>query len=140
MEYLIRVLHGLGAIAAGFYLLLPFLTGKLASLSGESLIGYSRVLFSFNRIGQYLLIAQFITGGYLISKAEYSWTWIILVLVLFLIVGALPGIMSKSLKHILNNADDTTVQKSISKVGTFSIVIAIVLLVLIYLMYYPMYR
>ncbi len=140
MDYFIRALHGLGAIAVGFYLILPFLTGKLSILSGDALQGYTRVLFSLNRLGQYFLIIQFITGGYLISKAEYTWAWIILVLVLFIIVGALPGIMGKSLKRVLNPSEGSSAAQSVSKIKTFSIVIAIVLLGLIYLMYYPMYR
>ena len=141
MDYLIRVLHGFGAIAVGFYLLLPFITGKLASLKGDSLRGFTKVMFSLNRIGQYILIFQFISGGYLISQAQYTWTWIIVVLAVFLIVGALPGVMGSSFKRILKqDSNETVIQQSISRVSTLSILISICLLILIFMMYYPAFR
>lgn len=75
-------LHVLSAILMGAYLVMPFLSGKLASLSGSAQYGFLNVLSGFNRAGQFALILAFLTGGYMVGKGSYSVLWMVLAVVL----------------------------------------------------------
>jgi nitrogen fixation/metabolism regulation signal transduction histidine kinase len=134
-------LHVLGAIAAGFYLLLPFLLMSVDKLSAAAQGGYVQGMVLANRIGQYILIVQLLTGGYLISKQEYAVWWIVAIIVLFLVVSALAGIMSKPMKRLVaDTKEGKSATQYLGKIKTFSTIISVVLLVLIYLMSFPAYR
>lgn len=140
MEW-IRFLHVLGAIAAGYYMLLPFFAGRLASYSSTVQVGFLRGLFLFNRVGQYILIAQFITGGYLISKKPYHVVWIVLVIVIFIIVGALAGMMARPMKRMRADLESGRKEGNhLQKIKVYSWLIAIGVLVLIIMMVFPVYR
>lgn len=93
-------LHLLGAIGMGFYIVLPFIIGKASKLAGTGQAGLSEGLVSANRIAQYFLIVQLLTGGYIMSQGEYSVAWMIVITLLFLGIAAIGGIMSKPLKQI----------------------------------------
>lgn len=115
----IVLIHVVGAIVAGFYLVLPFLIrddkGVLATV------------FQLNRIGQFSLIAQFLTGGYLLSAQEgvhYSFEWMGLVGVVFLAIGALTGIMAGPLRR-----------GEAGKAKTLATINAILYLAIIFLMF-----
>lgn len=111
-------LHLLGAIAVGFYLLMPFLTGNTENYPA---------LRTMNRVGQYLLIVQFLTGGYLIAKFDsLSVAWMVVSIVLWLAIIALSGIMGKKMK-----------ESKVSSVRTLSTIVSIILIVITLLMYKP---
>ncbi len=138
MIQFIVFLHVLGAIGTGFYLLLPFLSLRLGALSGSAQEGLVGGLFTANRIGQYLLVVQFLTGGYLISQGEYSPAWMIVVIVLFVAAAALAGIMSKPMKVLMANvkAGKSSAAEA-TKIKNFSFIIAVLMVVIIVLMNYP---
>lgn len=134
-------LHILGAIVAGFYILMPLFVSKVNRLTPALREGYLRNLIQWSRIGQYVLIAQFITGGYLISQKPYSVLWIVLVIVIFLIVGGLAGMMGRPLRKYrdaLMNQDGKL--EFPSKITLYSVLITIGFIALVVLMYSPMYR
>ncbi|HEY0827099.1 MAG TPA: hypothetical protein VGE40_03315 [Bacilli bacterium] len=138
MIQFIVFLHVLGAIGTGFYLLLPFLFLRLGALSSSAQDGLVSGLFTANRIGQYLLVVQFLTGGYLISQGEYSVAWMVVVIVLFVGAAALAGIMSKPMKALMANAKAGKASAAeAAKIKNFSFIIAILLVVIIVLMNYP---
>ena len=134
-------LHVIGAVGMGFYMILPFLIGRASRLAGAGQGGLSEGLTSGNRIAQYFLILQFLTGGYLISQAKYSILWMVLVLVLFLAIAAVGGIMSKPLKQISASIQaGQSASASIRKAQIMSFIMLAMYVIIIYLMKYPMFR
>ncbi|MNC63997.1 hypothetical protein D3C75_1141630 [compost metagenome] len=122
----------------GFYLLLPFLVGRLAGPAAQSQAGYAALLGSANRIGMYLLALQLLTGGYLLQTADYSVLWMVLIVLAFLAVAAFTGMMVKPLKRYKE-----TVQQGQSgsaeygKIRLFSTLAGACFLIIIFLMKFP---
>lgn len=131
MQFII-FLHVFSAVGLGYFLLFPFLTSRLAS-SNENRAGLASGLAFFNRIGQYVLIVAFLTGGYLVSKYDYSVPWMIAAVVLVLVMFAMTGMMSKPLKAIVGGDRNATA----SKIQMFGAINAIALLLIIIIMVYP---
>lgn len=138
MANFILFLHVLGAVSVGFYLLLPFVASKLASLNPQAQVGFAKSLFGMNRVGQWLLVVQFLTGGYLISKSGVSVPWMIVTIVLFVALGAMVGMLGGPLKRIIAHGGEgkTASAKDASKLSMFSGIAALLLVVLVILMYY----
>jgi hypothetical protein len=138
MERFVLFLHVLGSLSVGFYLLLPFVATKLAGLNPQAQVGYAKGIYGLNRIGQWLLIVQFLTGGYLISKYDLTVTWMIVVIVLFVALGAMSGMLAGPLKRIIEHGGEgkAAARKDASKLNTFSGAAALLVLVLLILMYY----
>jgi hypothetical protein len=135
-------LHVVGAVGMGIYAILPFLAAKFSKLSGTAQEGLASGLVTAARIGQYSLILQLLTGGYLMSQsdAKYAVGWMITVLVLFLAIGALSGIVQAPIKRIVTaakNGQDTSM--SIARVRSLSLIILILFLVILWLMLNPWY-
>jgi len=141
MEKIMVLLHVIGAAGMGFYLVLPVLVGRASKLAGAGQAGLSDGLVSANRIAQYFLVLQLLTGGYLVSQVKYSVAWMIIVCVLFLAIAALGGIVTKPLKRIaIEIQNGHSASSHIAKARVMSIIILLVYLVILYLMKYPMYR
>lgn len=138
MVEFVLFLHVLGSLAVGFYLLLPFVAMRLSGLDPHAQVGFAKGIFGLNRIGQWLLIVQFLTGGYLISKAGVSVPWMIVVIVLFVALGAMSGMIAGPLKRIIASGGEgkAAAAKDASKLSTFSGIASLLVLVLLILMYY----
>ncbi|MCI3925125.1 hypothetical protein MO973_33440 [Paenibacillus sp. TRM 82003] len=138
MDRFILFLHVLGSLAVGFYLLLPFVAMKLSGMNPQAQVGYAKGIYGLNRMGQWLLIVQFLTGGYLISKYDLTVTWMIVVIVLFVALGAMSGMIGAPLKRIIQHGGEgkAAAAKDASKLSSFSGVAALLVLVLLILMYY----
>jgi hypothetical protein len=137
----VTFLHTIGAVGMGLYLLLPFLVGRVTQLTGEGQAGLADGLVFANRIAQYCLILQLLTGGYMMSNADYTVLWMVLITVLFLAIAALGGIAAKPLKRIAAAIQSgQSASAHIARVRMFSIIILILYLAIIYLMQYPDYR
>ncbi|WP_054957056.1 hypothetical protein [Paenibacillus dakarensis] len=131
------LLHMIGTAALGFYLILPFIVGGIQKLSLGAQEGGINAIRVANRFAQYGLVVQLITGGYMMSKGEYSVAWMIIITVLLLAMFAIGGIMGKPLKGALAGIrEKREVAAETAKLRTFSIILAILLLVMIYLMVY----
>jgi uncharacterized membrane protein len=140
MYKIMLFLHVLGAIGMGIYAILPVLAGKFSKLSGTAQEGLASGLVTAGRIGQYSLVIQLLTGGYLMSQSDngYATSWMIVVLVLFLALAALTGIVQARLKRIAAAAKDAQdASSSIGTVRTLSLVILILFLVMVWLMLNP---
>lgn len=142
MDLTFRLIHVLGAIAVGYYIIMPFLLSRIDKIPANQQSGYVKVLHTFNRIGQYILILQFITGGYLISKKPYTIAWMVIIIVVFVLLAALAGMMGKPLKRIIETAgtdagNDSDIQPMVSRLTLFSTFICICFLVLVILMAFP---
>lgn len=140
MYNLFIFLHVLGAIGLGFYLILPILLRNITKLSGQALESYLAGIFGTSRIAQYLLVIQLLTGGYLMSKNDYTVAWIISSIGFFLVAAAISGIMNKSIKTTIKEiqAGGSGVAQ-LSSIRLFSIIVSIAMLIVIYFMMYPMY-
>ncbi len=137
MERFFVFLHILGALSTGFYLLLPFIAAKLPSLDGQSQSGAISIIRVLNRVAQFGLIVQLITGGYLMTSGEYSIAWMVIVFVLLLAIAALGGIMGKPLRLALadiQQKQDITVHTG--KIRVFAMALAVCLLVMTFFMVY----
>jgi len=143
MANVMLFLHVVGAVGMGIYAILPFVVGKFKQLSGSAQEGLARGLISGGRIGQYSLVLQLITGGYLLTglNVSYSVSWMVVVGVLFVAIGALSGIVQGPLKTIAAaSVKGESASSSISKVQTLSTIIFILFLVIIWLMQVPWYK
>ncbi|QTH39847.1 hypothetical protein J4772_19635 [Cohnella sp. LGH] len=143
MANVMLFLHVVGAVGMGIYAILPFVVGKFKQLSGSAQEGLARGLISGGRIGQYSLVLQLITGGYLLTglNVSYSVSWMVVVGVLFIAIGALSGIVQAPLKMIAAaSVKGESASSSISKVQTLSSIIFVLFLVIIWLMQVPWYK
>ncbi|NBI28286.1 hypothetical protein [Chengkuizengella marina] len=124
-------LHTIVGLLLIAYIILPFLI--LSLKNGNE--GLAKVSVFINRIGMYILIISFLTGGYLISQYEgYSIVWMIVVVLLILIMFAMTGMISKPLKRV---RDRSAIDKDVKKAKIFSFINAIAVLIIIVLMYNP---
>lgn len=138
MRDLFLLLHIISSVLMGIFLTMPLLTGRIASLSGPALSGFTGVLHAANRAASYALIIAFLTGGYLVGNAGLSVLWMIVVFVLFLALAAFSGILGKRLRVVTEqsrsggqaNAGD------LSKIKTFALISAIAYLLILVLMVY----
>ncbi|BBI34979.1 hypothetical protein [Cohnella abietis] len=138
-------LHVLGAVGMGVYAILPFIVGKFKQLSGTAQEGLASGLISAGRIGQYALVVQLVTGGYLISNApggaKYTVAWMVVVIVLFVAMGAFSGILQAPLKRIVAaSLSGESASASISRVRTLSAITFVLFIVVIWFMKNPYYK
>ncbi|MDQ0191792.1 hypothetical protein [Paenibacillus wynnii] len=137
MSHVFFFLHMIGMLALGFYLVLPFILGRVEKLSAPAKEGTLSAIGGLNRFAQYGLVIQLITGGYLMSQGEYSVVWMIIVVVLLLALFAIGGIMSKPLRlaaaGIRENRD---VSAETGKIRTLSSVLSVTLLLMVFFMVY----
>ncbi|MBD2870506.1 hypothetical protein [Paenibacillus arenilitoris] len=134
------ILHVLGAAGMGFYLVLPFMVGRASKLAGIGQGGLAEGLLSANRIAQYFLVLQLLTGGYLISQADYTVAWMIIIVVLFLAIAALGGIVSKPLKRVVSAiAEGKSATADIGKARVMSIIVLVLYVAIIIFMKNPIY-
>jgi hypothetical protein len=138
MESIMLFLHVVSAVLLGSYLLVPFLSGRAAALSGIEQQSQVSLLITLNRIGQFSLVVALITGGAMIHSAGVAVLWMILTVILFLALGAASGILGVNLKKMLvASKEESSTSIPASKVQTFSWISGIVLLLLIYIMTHP---
>ncbi|BBH21472.1 hypothetical protein Back11_28170 [Paenibacillus baekrokdamisoli] len=141
MSNFMLFLHVIGAAGMGFYIVLPVIIGRASKLDGSGQAGLADGLVAANRIAQYFLVLQLLTGGYLISQGEYKVVWMIVVTLLFLAIAALGGIVSKPLKLIATSIQSgTSASSHIAKARVLSIIILLIYLVIIYFMKFPIYK
>lgn len=140
MNNFMLFLHIVGAVGMGIYAVLPFVAGRFKQLSTPAQEGLASGLLTAGRIGQFALVLQLLTGGYLISQSDYKVSWMIVIIVLFVVLGALSGILQGPLKRIkAAAASNSDASGAVSRVQTLSIVTLIVFLVVIWLMKNPWY-
>ncbi|MDF2668872.1 MAG: hypothetical protein K0R67_1178 [Paenibacillus sp.] len=125
----IKWAHIISAFAMFFYLVFPFVSGSAARPESASR------LHGLNRIGQYLLIVGFLTGGYMVSKAGMSGAWMAAAIVLILVMFAMAGMMGGPLKRL--KAGNSGTAESLKKLRTFSFIAAGAYVLLFVLMYNP---
>lgn len=137
MWMIMSFVHILGALSVGFYLLLPFIVSKMSSLSLPAQEGSAASIRSFNVFAQIGLLVQFLTGGYLMTKGDYSAVWMTVVVVLLVALFAISGMMSKPLKlAIANIKEKKDISAHLGKLRTMSALLAVCLLVMVFFMVY----
>ncbi len=119
--------------------MLPFLAARIGSLSGQAQAGFLGVLRAAVRSSQYAILVAFLTGGYLVGKAGYSVLWMILAVVLLLALTAFSGILLKRLRLFMQQVSGggKGTESDLSRIKTFSLLSAVVFLLIIFLMVYP---
>ncbi|WP_018754129.1 hypothetical protein [Paenibacillus sanguinis] len=128
-------LHIIGALALGFYLFLPFVFGRIGKLPLAAREGTVSAVSSLNRYAQMGLVVQLLTGGYLIGKGDYSVPWMIVIVVLFLAIGAFSGIMGKPLRLILEGIrQNKPVAAEEGKLRTLSALLSVTVLLISFFM------
>ncbi|WP_019640323.1 hypothetical protein [Paenibacillus fonticola] len=135
MSSFMYFLHIIGALSLGFYLVLPFVFGAIRKLSLAAQEGMLSAIKTLNRYAQFGLIIQLLTGGYLVGKGGYSVPWMIVVVVLFLAIGALGGIMAKPLKLALSSIqNNNSIAAETGKLRTLSALLSVSVLLISFLM------
>ncbi|WP_373229449.1 DUF2269 family protein [Cohnella sp.] len=133
-------LHIVGAVGMGIYAIMPFVAGKFKQLSGSAQEGLASGLVTAGRFGQYALVLQLLTGGYLITgtNSDYSVSWMITTVVIFIALGALSGIVQAPLKRIAAaSVKGENASSSISRVQTLSTITFVLFMVIIWIMQSP---
>ncbi|KRE51209.1 hypothetical protein [Paenibacillus sp. Soil522] len=134
------LLHVIGAAGMGFYIVLPIMVGRASKLAGAGQGGLAEGLLSANRVAQYFLVLQLLTGGYLMSQDDYSVAWMVIIMVLFLGIAALGGIISKPLKLVVASIQEgKSASAHINKARIMSIIVLVLYIAIIYFMKFPMY-
>jgi len=128
-------IHLLGAISMGYYLLLPFMAGKLAALAGDTRKGFASSVRAFNTFAQIVLLVQLLTGGYLMSLGDYSVAWMVATVVLILLIGAFSGMLGKPLKRVVQSGADAGAD--VKRIRLFSALTAVSFLLIIIIMFDP---
>jgi len=129
------LLHILGAAGMGFYIVLPIMLGGTSKLAGTGQGGLASGLLTANRVAQYFLIVQLLTGGYLMSQGEYAVAWMIIVTVLFLAIAAIGGIISKPLKLVVSQIQaGQSATAPINKAKVMSLIILVLYVATIFFM------
>lgn len=142
MNIVMLFLHVVGAVGMGVYALMPFLVGLFRKLSGAAQEGLASGLVTAGRIGQFALLVQLLTGGYLISGlgADYTVGWMVFILVLFVAIGALSGIIQRPLRQIAEAAKQgKDASDSINRVRTLSSLLFVLFIAILWLMQDPWY-
>lgn len=133
----LMLIHMIGTLALGFYLVLPFVLNKTAKLSGTAKEGTLNVVSGFNRYAQYGLIIQLLSGGYMMTKGEYSIPWMTVVVVLLVAMFAFAGVMGKPLRlAAAGMRENRDVSAETGKIRTMSILLAVCLVLMIFFMVY----
>ncbi|GBG08825.1 hypothetical protein B1748_04170 [Paenibacillus sp. MY03] len=132
------LLHVLGAVGMGFYVVLPIMLGGASKSDGNGQAGLAKGLLSANRIAQYFLIVQLLTGGYLMSQGDYAVAWMIIITLLFLGIAALGGIASKPLKGIVSAIQSG--QSTTAYVNNAKIMSLIILVLYVAIVYFMVFR
>jgi hypothetical protein len=128
-------LHMIGTLALGFYLVLPFIIGRAEKLSPAAKEGTLSAVTGFNRFAQYGLVIQLLTGGYMMTKGDYSVAWMIIIVVLLLAMFALGGIMSKPLRLAAAGLrENRDVKAETGKLRTLSALLSVSLLLMVFFM------
>lgn len=128
-------LHMIGTLALGFYLVLPFVLGRAEKLSSAAKEGTLSAVTGFNRFAQYGLVIQLLTGGYMMTKGEYSVAWMIIVVVLLLAMFAIGGIMGKPLRlAAAGMRENRDVSAETGKLRTLSALLSVSLLLMVFFM------
>jgi len=128
------VVHVLGAVALGYYFVLPFLLLRTRALTGQSLTDFAGNVHFVGRIMQALLLVQLLTGGYMMG-GDYTAFWMAAVFVLLVAIGALSGIMGGKLKKAvatLKSGGDATA--ALAAVRGLSWALFVALLLMVYVM------
>lgn len=135
MDIAMRFIHLLGAITVGYYVMFPLFLMRIIKMDHAARSGYVNGIYVANRIGQYILILQFVTGGYLIWKNNYSLTWIITVITVFTLLAAFAGLMGKPMRMLMHEergAED--VRKIVHRLQYYSVFICLCFIILVILM------
>lgn len=128
-------LHIVGTLALGFYLVLPFVMAKVNKLSSAAQEGTMSAVKSLNTFAQIGLVIQLLSGGYMISKGEYSVPWMIIIVILFLGIGAVGDIMGKPLRLAIEGIRaNRSISAESSKLATLSYVVALLVLLISFFM------
>ncbi|GGH14708.1 DUF2269 family protein [Paenibacillus segetis] len=130
-------LHIVGTLGLGFYLVLPFVLGSVSKLSLAAQEGTVSAVKTLNRYAQIALVIQLLTGGYMISKGDYSVAWMVVVVVLFLAIGAFSGILAKPLRLALEAIrQNKKITAQASKLTTLSAALSVCVLLIAFFMVY----
>jgi hypothetical protein len=127
-------------LAMAIYLLFPLIAVWVRGKSPSEQSSTLSFLQWTNRIGQFVLLIQFLTGGMIMTNAKYTVWWMITITVLLVVIGAFTGMMAKPLKQWIMAAKEGNENvASASKVIIFASLNALTYAAIIYFMYHPAY-
>lgn len=131
-------IHVIGSLAMGFYLLLPFVLGKIDRMTPAVQEGTLSAVQLLNRLAQFALILVLVSGVYMIvAWNSYSVAWIVVVVLLFLAISGIAGAMGKPLRlslEAIRNQQPMT--QYAGKMRMFSTLLAVFLILITFLMVY----
>ena len=136
---IVLLIHVIGAVGLGYYLLFPIIFRTVCKLSGASLGDALSGMYTLCRIMQYLLIAQLLTGGYIMGD-RYSWLWMSLTIGLLVFIGAISGMMNARVKKAVKAfGSGESGEQHFAAIRGMSWVVSLSLLLILYVMMNPQF-
>jgi len=124
------MIHSTAAVFIIACIVLPFFAMGFGKLSSAQAAERARKLTVFLRIPNFILIVSLITG--LMQSGWVFSTWLLMVFIVFLAIGALIGIASKTLKTIHSEAQaGGDYQASVKKLNVVSILLTIFIIIMV---------
>ncbi len=124
------MIHSTAALFIIACIVLPFYAMRMGALDQAGAAQRARKLSTFVRIANFVLIISLITG--LMQSGWYFSTWLLLVIIIFLGIGAMLGIAGKTLKTIQTEAEaGRDFQASVKKLQRFSILLTVLIIVMV---------
>ncbi len=136
----ILLVHTVFGLALIIYLLFPVVIAWLRGATTNTQVSTLNVLQNINRVGQFLLIIQFFSGGMMMTHAKYSTMWMAVITILLVAIGAFTGIMAKPMKNWKLAIETGQDAVTYNKVMILSVLNALAYAVILFMMYHPMYR
>ncbi len=126
----IGMVHDIAALVMIACLLLPFSAVRFLKRSPEEAIAKANKLIVWLRVPHIILIVSLISG--FIRVGWHFSSWLIGVLIIFLVIAAMLGIISKTVKTIKQQAENNeSFQASAQKFLRLSIVLAIAIIAMV---------
>ncbi|WP_134686695.1 hypothetical protein [Brevibacillus migulae] len=124
------MIHSTAAVFIIACIVLPFFAMGFGKLSAAQAAERARKLTVFLRIPNFILLVSLITG--LMQSGWVFSTWLLMVIIVFLAIGAMIGIASKTLKTIQSDAQaGRDYQASIKKLQVVSILLTIFIIIMV---------
>lgn len=116
-------------------MLFPLFIGRVTKLAAPLREGLINGLYVANRLGQYILILQFVSGGLLIYHNSYSSAWIVTVITVFTILAAFAGLMAQPMRDLMSKScSEQRQQACVTRLRIYGVMMSICFVILVILM------
>ncbi|OUM88550.1 MAG: hypothetical protein BAA01_05505 [Bacillus thermozeamaize] len=126
-------IHSFSAVVFAILILLPIQAMRLRRMTPGKITVALKPWRIFLQVAHLFLVIALVTG--LLLRPDFSSVWFWVVLLVFIVLGALLGITAKSLREVADTAKSRQPHsRQLQKLSRFSILLALSVIVMILLM------